>query len=175
MGLYAGIFIAILSVSGVIALFKVENDEAINSRYIIVDWSEGTAEVHPGVNQLIDSLQHKYGRANFTGISLSLDKTRTWIFTTRIAEGDPLPKTDNYQIFFNPYTAQVVGTRDAIMTFSYYIRHLHVRLFNGFQGRWWVGLGGVALLISTVTGILIYGHFMKRQFFGAIRNKYFKL
>ncbi|MEM7106747.1 MAG: PepSY-associated TM helix domain-containing protein [Bacteroidota bacterium] len=175
VGLYAGVFIAVLSVTGVIALFKVEIDEAIHARYFKIEPPVETAGFHPDVNKLIDSLSNEYGKANFTGISLSLDKSRNWIFGTRRAESDSLPKIDSYQLFFNPYTAQVVGARDAVKTFSYYIRHLHVRFFNGFLGRWWVGLGGVALIISTITGILIYGHFMKGQFFGAIRNRSLKL
>ena len=83
----------------------------------------------------------------------------------------PLIKAYNYQIFFNPYTAKVVGVRDYYATFGHYIRHIHVRLYNGILGRFFVGFGGLALLISTITGLLIYGGFMKRQFFGAIRNK----
>ncbi|MEM9142615.1 MAG: PepSY-associated TM helix domain-containing protein, partial [Bacteroidota bacterium] len=175
VGLYAGVFIAILSVSGVVALFKVEIDEAINAHYFTIDSQNTVATYHPDIIQLIDSLKLEYGEANLSSITPSLDTSKNWIINFNVVEREPYPVAYAYQIFFNPYTGKVVGVRDRFKTFSHYIRHLHVRLFNGLLGRWWVGIGGIALLISTITGLWIYGGFMKRQFFGAIRNKNLKL
>ncbi|MEM9364059.1 MAG: PepSY-associated TM helix domain-containing protein [Bacteroidota bacterium] len=174
VGLYAGVVIAILSVTGVIALFRVEIDEAIDAKYFKISAPNETTMIHPEVNTLIDSLKLEYGADNFGGITPSLDKSKNWIASVGIVGNNPLD-VDSYQIFFNPYTGKVVGKRDFFKSFRHYIRHLHVRMFNGLLGRWWVGLGGLALLISTITGILIYGGFMKRQFFGAIRKKNLKL
>ncbi|MEM9858248.1 MAG: PepSY-associated TM helix domain-containing protein, partial [Bacteroidota bacterium] len=174
-GLYAGLVIAVLSVSGVAALFKVEIDEAINANYFKISANQETTDFYPDLNPLIDSLKSEYGESNFAGIIPSIDRSKNWIILFNVVKREPYPVGYAYQVFFNPYTGKVVGVRDRFKTFSHYIRQLHVRLFNGFLGRWWVGLGGIALLVSTVTGILIYGHFMKRQFFGAIRNKNLKL
>ncbi|MEM6806099.1 MAG: PepSY-associated TM helix domain-containing protein, partial [Bacteroidota bacterium] len=171
VGLYAGVVIAVLSVTGVLALFKVEIDEAINAKYFKISSVERPTSFHSDVPDLIDSLKCEYGESNFGGISPSLDKSKNWKAHFAVTDGIPFFNTYSYEVFFNPYTAKVVGTRDFFKTFAHYIRHLHVRLFNGLLGRWWVGFAGLALLISTVTGMIIYGGFMKRQFFGAIRNK----
>ena len=64
-----------------------------------------------------------------------------------------------------------MGERNYYKSFTYYLRNIHVRFYEGFYGRQIVGLAGIALLISTVTGLLIYGRFMKKRFFGAIRKK----
>ena len=69
VGLYTGIVIAVLSLTGVLALFRVEIDQAINSSYFEIAESEQLASFHPGVTQLIDSLKNEYGADNFTGIS----------------------------------------------------------------------------------------------------------
>ncbi|MEM8965241.1 MAG: PepSY-associated TM helix domain-containing protein, partial [Bacteroidota bacterium] len=175
VGLYAGIVIAVLSVTGVLALFKAEIDEAINPQYFKIDTPSKTTTYHPDIDKLIDSLKLEYSEAKFVGISPSLDESKNWIASFQIVERDPIPIAYDYQVFFNPYTGKVVGVRDRFKTFSYYIRHIHVRLFNAILGRFWVGFGGIALLASTITGILIYGDFMKRQFFGAIRNKNLRL
>lgn len=175
MGLYAGVVIAILSVTGVVALFKVEIDEAINANYFKISTPHETTNFYPDITQLVDSLKNEYGESHFAGIIPSLDKSKNWIINFNVIKRDPYPVAYAYQVFFNPYTGKIVGVRNRFKTFSHYIRHIHVRLFNGLLGRWWVGLGGLALLISTITGILIYGGFMKRQFFGAIRNKNLKL
>ncbi|MEM9338703.1 MAG: PepSY domain-containing protein [Bacteroidota bacterium] len=175
VGLYAGVVIAILSVTGVLALFKVEIDEAINARYFEIDTPDQEAAFHPEVNNLIDSLKNEYGASNFDRIFPSVDKAKNWRLRFNIASGNPLFNNHQYEVFINPYAGKVVGVRDYLKTFGHYIRHIHVRLFNGVLGRFWVGFGGLALLVSTITGILIYGEFMKRQFFGAIRKKNLKL
>ncbi|MEM6813690.1 MAG: PepSY-associated TM helix domain-containing protein [Bacteroidota bacterium] len=175
IGLYAGIVIAVLSVTGVLALFKVEIDEAINPQYFKIDTPNGATTFHPDLTKLIDSLKNEYGVSNFAGITPSINKSQNWKVHFFVTEGIPFINTYSYEVFFNPYTGKVVGVRDYFKTFGHYIRHIHVRLFNGILGRIWVGFGGLALLISTITGILIYGEFMKRQFFGAIRNKNLKL
>ncbi|MEL6558314.1 MAG: PepSY-associated TM helix domain-containing protein, partial [Bacteroidota bacterium] len=174
VGLYAGIVIAILSVTGVVALFKVEIDRVINPRLFKIENPDSQATIHPDVNKLIDSLKNEYGAKNFFQLSTSLDKSVNWSARFNVVKRKPIPTGHAYEIFFNPYTAKVVGQRNYFETFAHYIRHIHVRLFVGL-GRYWVGLGGLALLVSTITGILIYGEFMKRQFFGAIRNKNLKL
>lgn len=175
VGLYAGVVITILSVTGVVALFKVEIDEAINANYFKINTPHKTTNFYPDVTQLVDSLKSEYGEANFAGITPSLDKSKNWIVRFNVIERNPFPRAYAYQVFFNPYTGKIVGVRNRFKTFDHYIRHIHVRLFNGLLGRFWVGFGGLALLISTITGILIYGEFMKRQFFGAIRNKNLRL
>ncbi|MEM7108316.1 MAG: PepSY-associated TM helix domain-containing protein, partial [Bacteroidota bacterium] len=175
VGLYAGIFIAVLSVTGVLALFKVEIDEAINPNYFKIDTPTETTNLHPDVNTLIDSLKNEYGASNLESITPSLDESKNWIIRFNQVIWKPYPRKIFHQIFFNPYQGKIVGVRDYAKTWGHYIRHIHARLFIGQVGRIWAGLGGMALLVSTITGILIYGHFMKRQFFGAIRNKNLKL
>ena len=176
VGLYAGVVIAILSVTGVVALFKVEIDEALNAKYLEIRTPNKTRTYHPELTKLIDSLTTEYGAANFGRIVPSVDTSKNWIIAFSIKDRN-IKGFQTREIFFNPYTAKVIASSDRNYrkTFAHYIRHLHVRLFNGFLGRWWVGLGGLALLVSTITGILIYGGFMKRQFFGAIRNKNLRL
>lgn len=174
IGLYSGVVIAILSVTGVLALFKVEIDEAINAHYFKIEAPDQTTTFHPNVNYLIDSLKTEYGASSLFSIQVSHEKSKNWIANFNVIEQGSFPKAYAYQVFFNPYTGKIVGVRDRFKTFAHYIRHIHVRLFSG-EGRILVGLGGIALLLSSVTGILIYGHFMKRQFFGAIRDKNLKL
>ena len=175
VGLYAGIAIAVLSVTGVLALFKVEIDQAINPKYFKIDPPDSTATIHPDFNKIVDSLKLAYGPGTFGGITPSVDPSKSWQVNFFVKDKNIDFAFIHYEAFINPYTAQLIGVRNYFKTFGHYIRHIHVRLFNGLLGRFFVGFAGLALLISTVTGILIYGGFMKRQFFGAIRNKNLKL
>src|SRR5690606_23581091 len=48
---------------------------------------------------------------------------------------------------------------------------IHVRLYEGYWGRQLVGIGGLALAIVAITGLVIYGDFMKKQTWPNIRKK----
>ncbi|WP_103865501.1 PepSY domain-containing protein [Aquimarina sp. I32.4] len=165
IGLYAGVVIALLSISGVVALFKVELDKTINpSLYKVVPKSEKIT-----LTPIIDSLKSVYGHDTFNGIKFSEkpdESVVVWFFVNKSSF-----EFINWEIFIDPYSGKIVGERDYFTTFAYFIRHLHVRLYEGLLGRKIVGIAGLALLISTITGFWIYGGFMKKQFFGAIRKK----
>ncbi len=165
IGLYAGIVIAFLSISGVLALFKVEIDKTLNSSlYKVVPKSEKTA-----ITPIVDSLKTVFGSDSFNGVKYSENQDESviiWFFQRKGALDYV-----SFEIFVDPYTGKVLGTRDYYTTFAYFIRHLHVRFYEGFFGRKLVGIAGLALLISTITGFWIYGGFMKKQFFGVIRKK----
>ena len=148
VGLYGGIVIAILSVSGVVALFKVEIDEMLNAKYFKIDNPNQNLDFHPEVGVLIDSLKLEYGEANLYDISPSLESNKKWDARFNVVKRKPRPRAFAYEVFFNPYTGEVVGRRDYFKTFGHYIRHLHVRLFTRPLGRILVVIGGLALLIS---------------------------
>src|SRR3546814_13544545 len=48
---------------------------------------------------------------------------------------------------------------------------MHVRLYEGNWGQQLVGIGGLALAVVAITGLMIYGNFMKRQVWPAVRNR----
>ncbi|MDX2180236.1 MAG: PepSY-associated TM helix domain-containing protein [Bryobacteraceae bacterium] len=68
------------------------------------------------------------------------------------------------QVFVDPYTARVTGSREG-EHLANVIRQAHARFyFFGWQGRVFVGFLGFALLASAVTGLLIYGPFLRGVF-----------
>ena len=169
MGLYAGVVIAILSITGVVALFKFEIDEALNRKlYKVVPKEEQIA-----MTPVIDSLKNVYGADNFVGIVVPNKDDGSWVVQFFIQES--LLNTKSLQVFVDPYSGSVLGERDVYKSVEFFIRNIHVRLYDNLFGRQIVGLAGIALLISTITGFWIYGGFMKRQFFGAIRKKNFRI
>jgi uncharacterized iron-regulated membrane protein len=74
------------------------------------------------------------------------------------------------KVFVDPGTGKVIHQVDHLNSVPNYLRQLHVRLMDGFYGRQLVGLAGIGLVIISITGLLIYGDFMKKQFFGVIRH-----
>ncbi|MEM9920395.1 MAG: PepSY-associated TM helix domain-containing protein [Bacteroidota bacterium] len=165
VGLYAGVVIAILSLTGVVALFKFEIDEALNPSLYKVPIENQKVDLNP----IIDSLNHVYGIENFGILGIPQQEGKSWTvnYFVRKSQFD----VKDWQIFLNPYNGKIVGLRDYYSSSGFFIRNLHVRLYEGFFGRQIVGLAGLALLLSTITGFWIYGRFMKKQLFASIRAK----
>ena len=165
VGLYAGVAIAILSITGVAALFKFEIDEGLNYRRFNVEKQEHYADLKP----VFDSLDTVYGIENFTGLQFPKGEGKSWIRTYSIRKS--FYDSEQLHIFIDPYTGEVLGKRDYLKSLAYFVRNVHVRLYEAVLGRQIVGIVGLALLISTITGFWIYGGFMKKQVFAAIRQK----
>ncbi|MCM8738006.1 PepSY domain-containing protein [Azospirillum sp. A1-3] len=50
-----------------------------------------------------------------------------------------------------------------------FLLKLHVDLFTGFAGQMFVGVMGLLFVVSTVSGLVVYGPFMKKLAFGILR------
>ncbi|MEM8928643.1 MAG: PepSY-associated TM helix domain-containing protein [Bacteroidota bacterium] len=169
VGLYAGVVIAVLSITGVVALFKVEIDRLVNHDYFYIQSETKMTDQKADISPVIDSLKQVYGNENF--VLLVTPRKEHENLIVNILERKSLLDFKAWEFFVNPYTAKIVGKRDNFRSISYFIRNLHVRLYDGLFGRYIVGLAGIALLISTITGFWIYGNFMKKQWFATIRKK----
>ncbi|MEM0932852.1 MAG: PepSY-associated TM helix domain-containing protein [Bacteroidota bacterium] len=167
VGLYAGVVIAILSITGVVALFKTEIDEFVNSDYYDVPSDVRGERIE--IAAVVDSVRQVYGDKSVGYIGVPRSPDKNWIVTA--VEQNSSLDIKAWEIFVDPYTGKVVGQRDSFRSIGYFIRNIHVRLYEGLFGRYFVGIAGIALLISTLTGFWIYGNFMKKQLFATIRRK----
>lgn len=55
-------------------------------------------------------------------------------------------------------------------TVTFFLYRLHVDLFAGLTGKLFLGLMGLLLVVSIVSGVVIYGSFMRRLDFGSVRR-----
>ncbi len=165
-GLYAGILIAVLSLTGALAVFIPEIDQFIQKQYYSVSSSPSdrlhigksiakARELYPDMTGLVIDLPEKPGQTAglnfFVGGEKKLDLQR-------------------YYFFVDAGKDEIVGTRNQQNSLANYMRQMHVRLYEGNWGRQLVGLGGVALIVLAVTGLLIYADFMKRQSYPKLRK-----
>jgi uncharacterized iron-regulated membrane protein len=66
-------------------------------------------------------------------------------------------KGEQIQWLFNPYTGADMGNaRPAILKWIAWAGQLHGNLLLGGEGLWWNGMGGLALCLICVTGIIIW-------------------
>ena len=169
-GLYAGLFLALLSVTGTAALFKQEIDVALNPRLFVAATPAGASRGAAGLSELVQRYAAAQPDWSFHSALLPDRPDGSWQLRFRAKRGNWLDESVFWEVFVDPHTGLEQGRRDMYRTFAYFLRNLHVRFYEPYWGRQIVGLGGVALLVSTVTGLLIYGRFTRRQRFGTIRR-----
>lgn len=75
------------------------------------------------------------------------------------------------QVAVDARTGQALGDPPLDSGFMYIIRSLHIDLFMGLPGMLFLGLMGVLLLVSLVSGTVLYAPFMRKLAFGEIRRE----
>jgi uncharacterized iron-regulated membrane protein len=167
-GLYAGILIGILSLTGALAVFIPEIDTLIlKHRYNA--YSSAPATDHPQFANAVDSATNLFPGYNF--LSIHLPENRDDVVEVDLGGRSPDGEFIRYNFFVDAGTDRIIGQRNHQTSLANYLRQIHVRLYEGNWGRQLVGLGGVALLVLAITGLLIYGNFMKKQSWPTVRKK----
>ncbi len=164
IGLYVGIVIAALSLTGAVAVFLPEIDALSERKYLL----DSSGETLQPVSCIVSEIQSKYPKFQILGVQPPQSDLHPLIID--IYKEEAPYDSERYQVFVNPYTGEILGTKDHLNSLSNYLRQVHVRLMDAWGGRQLVGLAGIGLFVLCVTGLLIYGQFMKKQLFGAIRN-----
>ena len=169
-GLYTGIIIGILCFTGAVAVFIPEIDLMIQRNYYSVSAAPSVAGALPRINNAIAETKKQYPKMRGLLIDMPEKPGQVATFNFQV-KGKQKSDNKTYSLFVDPVQDKVLGSRDRQNSLANYLRQMHVRLYEGFWGRQLVGLGGIAFIVVTVTGFLIYGNFMKKQEYPKIRKK----
>jgi uncharacterized iron-regulated membrane protein len=152
-GLLSGLVIVFLSITGALLVFKDELDEMLNPHLLVV---QPGAERIP-LERAMEIAQEGFQPEAIYFAYLPEHATRPYWF---VAEKDG----GLWHAMVNPYTGEYLGFRSAKAQFADVLRQMHIKLFYfGATGRIVVGIFGIVMLLSAVTGLLIYGPFMRGQ------------
>jgi uncharacterized iron-regulated membrane protein len=81
------------------------------------------------------------------------------------------PTGPRLDVLVDPYRGAVVASMVPNSGWANALRQLHVRFFYGsYWGRWIVGLFGLALAFSTVTGVMIFARFNRGSWRPTVRR-----
>ncbi|MEJ2902771.1 PepSY-associated TM helix domain-containing protein [Pedobacter panaciterrae] len=169
-GLYTGIVIGILCLTGAIAVFIPEIDGWIQRRYYSVYTTPLSAPALPKIDNAFTEAKKQYPKMASLLIDMP-DRPEGIATFSFVVKGKDKASNQSYSLFVDPVHDKILGNRDRQNSLANYLRQMHVRLYEGFWGRQLVGLAGVAFVVVTITGFLIYGNFMKKQPYPKIRKK----
>lgn len=174
-GLLTGLFILFLSLTGAGLVFIHDIDRWIHPSLLVADPPGPTAErVAPEV--ALESVYEMYPDATATSVELPLLDNS--VFTVNVRRIENLAEPSFDQVMVDPYTAGIAGTRNYQSTLAFVLRQLHLRFYAfGWQGRVVIGVFGLLLLLSTVTGLLIYTRFIRAlpHWWSIRRNRGFQI
>jgi uncharacterized iron-regulated membrane protein len=156
----------VLSLTGALAVFIPEIDAFIQKRYYRVSSCPAAA---PSFGRSLEQVTRAHPDHGLLMIELPDQPDQAAAIHASVK--DPLTqKAARHSFFVDTGRDVVLGSRNHANSLANYLRQMHVRLYEGTWGRQLVGLGGIALVVVAVTGLLIYGDFMKRQPYPSIRK-----
>ncbi len=82
----------------------------------------------------------------------------------------PEPTDDFRSVAIDARTAEVLAQPRFDEGFMWVMFKLHVDLFAGLPGKLFLGLMGLLLLVAIVSGVVLYGPFMRKLEFGTVRR-----
>jgi uncharacterized iron-regulated membrane protein len=142
VGLAAGLFLIVISVSGSALVFENEIDRALN-------WS--TSFVIPAaqplpIETLVARVLAAYPQDQVTGVRIADQPDQAYEFSLRSHRG----------AMVNPYTGDVLGLRDHEKSVARWVHLLHTRFVAGGIGEQMVGGFSVAMLGLAITGLVLW-------------------
>lgn len=170
-GLISGVNVLILSLTGSLLVFVHELHEAIGPEIPV------TIEADPGLyadlplQPLVSAMRAEYPDAQPGTLGIpdpvaAADEPDEFLYFFEVF---PKEGGEETEFFFDPLDGRYAEASDEV-DIPAWIWHLHADLFSGLPGRIVLGFVGIALLFSTITGLMIYSPFMKGLAFATIRR-----
>ncbi|WP_438480032.1 PepSY-associated TM helix domain-containing protein [Oleiharenicola lentus] len=159
LGLVTGVFMFIIGGSGAVAVFIEEIDWLVTPA---LRASAKPGQPRAGIDRIVSTVRTTYPGDRLTTLNLSERPSFAHVAKVQSKE------RGNLDVFIDPVTGKINGDREYsgayTSTLRNFIRQLHLRLFMGLWGRVFVGVFGVTLVLSCITGLWIYRGWIKNLF-----------
>lgn len=161
LGLFVGALLVVISLSGSLIAFAPQIDAWLNADMMHVDVPSSNAEFRP-VAEIIAAAKTAIPPNGKFANRISFPQQPGDVF--EVAYNIP-PALDNYQVFVNPYTAEVLGQRlwgtfDSCCSWHGPLMAVIYRFHDSFwlasTGSIITGSTGLLMLISLMSGIVLW-------------------
>lgn len=153
-GLFAGIFILALSLSGTLLVFHDDIDALQKPFFLSLKTSN---QILP-VDSCFKIVQQKYPHAVISSCTVAENKQQAFSFT--IYDSSYQNGTKALQVFLHPQTGAILKTRggsdDFKHNFMSWLAAFHSSFHAGKTGEWFLGFFAIIFLLSIITGIILY-------------------
>jgi uncharacterized iron-regulated membrane protein len=158
------LFLLVSCITGLPLIFHDEIDHLMHPGHSLLQTASGHASVslqslvketerlHPGMHPMFVVLDEQQPTVHVT-----LSRTGNGDLSQRVIES------------YNAYTGARIDTDVPGQDFMDHVLKLHQELFADIPGELFLGVMAVVLLVSLISGAIVYGPFMRRLEFGTVR------
>lgn len=158
-------FMLLLCLTGLPLIFHDEIGHALGTGVEAPAMPPGTP--HISLDRVLDTARAQYPQRVVQFASQEPDSTDVWYVTMTPT---PAPTDDFQQVAVDARTGAVLPRPPLHQGFMWVMEKLHVDLFAGQAGKLFLGAMGLLLLVSIVTGVMLYAPFMRKLAFGEVRQ-----
>ena len=158
-------FLLMLCLTGLPLIFFDELDELLGNRLTPAPVAEGTPPA--AIESVIAA-----GLARHPGWVVQYvvwDRDEPNVILLNVAARRPAPRGTQRIEVVDAHTAEVLGEKKLYEGVLYFVRQLHKDMFAGLPGSLLLGGMGILFCASIVSGVLLYGPFMRKLAFGTLR------
>ena len=165
------LFLLLICISGLPLVLREEIDGLLDDALPYAQVPEGTPNV--SLDRVVDASRKLYPGETIISVFVDDDEPKIMVYMASSWEAFNADRKSLYSIRFDAHTGDVLKQTKPFgadgLTFLQVMLTLHRDLFAGLPGE--LFLGGMALLFiaAIVSGIAIYGPFMRKLDFGTVR------
>jgi uncharacterized iron-regulated membrane protein len=152
-GLFAGLFILLMSLSGAALVWHEELD-----RLQFPAFQSPANTPLCGIDSCYRALQRNYPGAQISSCVLPENASQPYQFT--IYDSSYFNGSRSMQVFLHPQTAALLGTRggskDPAKNFMSWLSAFHNSFHAGKTGEWLLGFFALVFLLSLLTGFVLF-------------------
>ncbi|HEX8491953.1 MAG TPA: PepSY-associated TM helix domain-containing protein [Pyrinomonadaceae bacterium] len=145
VGLCVGLLLALMGLTGSMLVFGDELDVFLNPSLLSV---EPRGE-RVSIEDVLKSVRQAYPSEKVARIRFPHEREGTYELCFEA-------KTDARCVYVDPYSAAVLGSRVPARSFKGRLVSLHRRLLSGATGETIIGVGGILLLLLSLSGALLW-------------------
>jgi uncharacterized iron-regulated membrane protein len=159
------VFLLLLCLTGLPLIFRDEIDAAIGDDISVPVLPAGTAAAP--LDRVVEAAQQRYP-GEYVQFFV-WDLVRPELIKLTMA---PVPNAKPelfHRLFIDARTTQVLGEPTSEKVVTRFLVELHGEMFLGLPGGLFLGAMGLVFVAAIVSGAVLYGPFMRRLDFGAVR------
>ncbi|MFT3936700.1 MAG: PepSY domain-containing protein [Chitinophagaceae bacterium] len=164
------IFLLVLCITGLPLIFSEEIDQWLSKDPPYAEMPAGTPNA--SLDSMVNIAKQHYPKEFIGSIFIDDDEPQVLVTITPDMNAD---FKLSHTMQFDARTAKLLKDEPPIdkqpQTFIGLMLSLHTDMFAGLPGELFLGLMGLLFVISIISGIVLYGPFMKKLSFGTVRKE----
>ncbi|SFH74774.1 PepSY-associated TM helix domain-containing protein [Planctomicrobium piriforme] len=151
LGVTVGLLLALTSLTGSVLVFRSMIDEQLNPQIFRTVPNESRCSLEEVLSAAQNSTAAQTGKISFVDFPRSVNGIWTVWFQTGTKSAPQLTK-----VYVDPFRTVITGQRVHGADLMTWIFKLHTELLAGHTGETIVGIAGIVLMLSVISGILLW-------------------